>query len=68
MIAGVIGGMTSLETIDLPEAAKQVGARPVNREGEPCPHILDRKGKVMEEWPPELRVREFPAGNSTAPR
>lgn len=39
---------------------KQVGARPVNREGERCPHIRDPKGKVMEEWPEELRVREFP--------
>jgi len=39
---------------------KQVGARPVNREGQPCSHILDRKGKIMEEWPAELRVREFP--------
>ena len=40
---------------------KQVGARPVNREGERCPHIRDPKGKVVEEWPEELRVREFPA-------
>ncbi len=39
---------------------KQVGANPVNREGERCPHIHDRKGKVMEEWPEVLRVREFP--------
>lgn len=44
---------------------KQVGARPVNREGERCPHILDRKGKVMEEWPEELRVREFPRTGSS---
>ncbi len=45
---------------DVPVFVKQVGANPVNREGERCPHILDRKGKVMEEWPEALRVREFP--------
>ena len=45
---------------DVPVFVKQVGAHPVNREGERCPHILDRKGKVMEEWPEVLRVREFP--------
>lgn len=39
---------------------KQVGAMPVNREGERCPHVRDSKGKVMAEWPEELRVREFP--------
>ena len=44
----------------VPVFVKQVGANPVNREGERCPHIRDRKGKVMEEWPEELRVREFP--------
>ena len=44
----------------VPVFVKQVGSRPVNREGERCAHILDRKGKVMEEWPEELRVREFP--------
>lgn len=44
----------------VPVFVKQVGARPVNREGERCPRILDRKGKLMEEWPEELRVREFP--------
>lgn len=46
----------------VPVFVKQVGANPVNREGERCPHIRDRKGKVMEEWPEELRVREFPEG------
>lgn len=52
----------------VPVFVKQVGARPVNREGDPCPHILDRKGKVMEEWPEELRVREFPdASTNPAP-
>lgn len=52
----------------VPVFVKQVGARPVNREGEPCPHILDRKGKVMEEWPEELRMREFPATTQTVAR
>ena len=47
-------------TARVPVFVKQVGANPVNREGERCPHILDRKGKVMEEWPEVLRVREFP--------
>lgn len=44
----------------VPVFVKQVGAKPVNREGERCPHVRDSKGKVMEEWPEELRVREFP--------
>lgn len=39
---------------------KQLGARPVNREG--VPHkISDRKGADMADWPEVLRVREFPA-------
>lgn len=48
------------QTARVPVFVKQVGARPVNREGERCPHIRDPKGKVMEEWPQELRVRQFP--------
>lgn len=44
----------------VPVFVKQVGANPVNREGERCQHILNRKGSVMEEWPEELRVRQFP--------
>src|SRR5690606_19115021 len=39
---------------------KQVGSNPTNREGQPCPHIKDRKGGSPEEWPEDLRVREFP--------
>lgn len=39
---------------------KQIGARPVNREGEPHP-IVDRAGRDPAEWPLELRVQEFPA-------
>ena len=45
---------------DVPVFVKQVGAHPVNREGERCPHIRDHKGKVVEEWPEALRIREFP--------
>ena len=47
----------------VPVFIKQVGSNPVNREGERCPHIRDRKGKVMAEWPEELRVRKFPVAN-----
>lgn len=39
---------------------KQLGAKPVNREGERCPFITHKKGANMDEWPEELRVREFP--------
>lgn len=43
----------------VPVFVKQVGAKPVNREG--VAHaISDRKGAVMSDWPEELRVREFP--------
>lgn len=38
---------------------KQLGAQPVNREGVAHP-LRDRKGGDMDEWPPDLRVREFP--------
>lgn len=44
----------------VPVFVKQVGANPVNREGVRCPHIRERKGKAMEEWPEELRVRQVP--------
>lgn len=44
----------------IPVFIKQLGARPVNREGERCPAVHDRKGAVMEEWPEELRIRQFP--------
>lgn len=39
---------------------KQLGARPVNREGVPHP-ISDRSGAILSEWPEELRVQEFPS-------
>jgi protein gp37 len=43
----------------VPVFVKQIGAKPVNREGQPHP-IQDRKGGDMSEWPPELQVREMP--------
>lgn len=45
---------------DVPVHVKQLGARPVNREGVPHP-ISDRAGSILAEWPEELRVQEFPA-------
>lgn len=43
----------------VPVFVKQLGARPTNGEG--VAHaITDKKGKRMDEWPEELRVREFP--------
>ncbi len=45
---------------ETPVFVKQVGACPTNREGERCPHITDRKGGDIEEWPAELRIRLFP--------
>lgn len=44
----------------VPVHVKQLGARPVNREGVPHP-ISDRAGGILAEWPEELRVQEFPA-------
>lgn len=44
----------------VPVFVKQVGSHPTNREGERCPHIKDRKGGDIDEWPSDLRVREFP--------
>lgn len=38
---------------------KQLGAKPVNREGVAHP-LKDPKGGDMAEWPEDLRVREFP--------
>ena len=48
----------------VPVFMKQVGSKPVNREGEPCTHIKDPKGGDMAEWPSDLRVREFPLERS----
>lgn len=60
----VIGHMKSavrqFQAAGKPVFVKQLGSKPVNREGERCPHIKNRKGNDMAEWPEELRVREFP--------
>jgi protein gp37 len=45
---------------EVPVFVKQMGSNPVNREGERCPTITERKGGDMSEWPEEIRVREFP--------
>lgn len=44
----------------VPIFVKQMGARPLGYDGKPCVEIRHRKGADMTEWPPELRVREFP--------
>lgn len=44
----------------VPVFVKQLGAEPTNREGERCPHIIQKKGADVSEWPAELRVREWP--------
>lgn len=53
----------------VPVFVKQVGSRPYvtggSDAGEPDPYfpqLDDRKGGDMEEWPEDLRVREFPEG------
>ncbi|HSZ58475.1 MAG TPA: phage Gp37/Gp68 family protein [Tepidisphaeraceae bacterium] len=48
------------QSAGVPVFVKQLGAHPVNREGQRCPKIKDRKGADPAEWPAELRVREFP--------
>lgn len=54
----------------VPVFVKQLGARPVNR-GDPCwdgcdcglhHGFISRKGGDPDEWPEDLRVREYPAG------
>lgn len=41
---------------------KQLGRYPRNREGDRHP-ISDEKGKLMNEWPEILRIRQFPPGS-----
>mgnify|MGYP002620207676 CR=1 FL=1 len=48
------------KTAGVPVFVKQLGAEPTNREGERCPHIKQKKGADVSEWPAELRVREWP--------
>lgn len=47
----------------VPVFVKQLGAVPVNREGERCPHIRHPKGADESEWPEDLRgLKQFPQG------
>lgn len=52
--------------VNLPTFLKQLGAKPVQKlPGDIAPQslfppLLDKKGGDMNEWSPELRVREFP--------
>jgi protein gp37 len=48
------------KSASVPVFVKQLGARPVNREGVPHP-LTHAKGGAIEEWPEDLRVREFPS-------
>jgi protein gp37 len=43
---------------DVPVFVKQLGARP--RDGGDVPQLRDRKGGDMNEWPADLRVRQWP--------
>jgi protein gp37 len=52
------------EAAGVPVFVKQIGARAISGHpgSPPLPWIThDRKGGVMEEWPEDLRVREYPA-------
>jgi len=42
----------------IPAFIKQLGSTPVN--GTEKIHLIDRKGGDLDEWPEDLRVREFP--------
>ena len=59
----VIGHIRSLvkqcKVANVPVFVKQLGKRPTNREGVPHP-LSDSHGGNWDEWPEDLRVREFP--------
>lgn len=48
------------QSAEIPCFVKQLGSHPVNREGVAHP-AKDRKGGDIDEFPADLRVREFPA-------
>jgi hypothetical protein len=50
----------------IPFFMKQLGSRPVIREKsiDWFPELKDPKGGDMNEWPEDLRVREFPEPNT----
>jgi protein gp37 len=45
---------------------KQLGARPTNSIGPAMGRLTSRKGDVMSEWPPDLRMREMPGSTKLA--
>lgn len=59
-IGHIRGVVRQCRDFGVPVFVKQLGARPVNREGVPHP-ITDPKGGDPAEWPEDLRVREMPA-------
>jgi protein gp37 len=55
--------LRALQAAGVATFVKQLGAKPVNREG--LPHrVKDQKGGNMAEWPEDLRVRMSPAACS----
>lgn len=52
----------------VPVFVKQLGSNPVDRgaAGDVCLGFISRAGTDMEEWPADLRVREFPKAATTA--
>lgn len=47
------------QAANVPVFVKQLGAQPVNREGQPH-RLRDRKGGDITEFPPDLQIREMP--------
>lgn len=47
------------EAANVPVFVKQLGTHPMNWLGVRF-DISDRKGKIMDEWPADLRIRQFP--------
>ena len=43
----------------IPVLMKQLGAKPIDREGQPY-KVSDSHGSIMAEFPEELRIREYP--------
>ncbi len=59
VIGHIRGVVRQCKAVGTPVFVKQLGAKPVNREG--LPHALeDAKGGDMGEWSEDLRVREYP--------
>ena len=45
---------------DVPVFVKQLGARPYSHQAGGLLQLTSRKGSDMSEWPPDLRIREWP--------